>query len=77
MAFDSEELATLTYHGTMKLRPAVSRAMTRPPKKPGKRPSFQRSGTNDSCPSTGFYAGSFGSGRVPHSRPEAGPRHPH
>jgi hypothetical protein len=42
MAFDSEELATLTYHGTMKLRPAVSRAMTMPPKEPGKRPSFAK-----------------------------------
>jgi len=28
MAFDPEELVTLTDHGTMKLRSAVSRAMT-------------------------------------------------
>lgn len=32
MAFDPEELVTLTDHGTMKLRSAVSRAMTMPPK---------------------------------------------
>lgn len=32
MAFDSEELVTLTNHGMMKLRSAVSRAMTLPPK---------------------------------------------
>jgi hypothetical protein len=31
MAFDPEELVTLTDHGTMKLRSAVSRAMTMPP----------------------------------------------
>ncbi|MGA8903063.1 hypothetical protein [Bradyrhizobium sp.] len=30
MAFDPEELVTLTDHGTMKLRSAVSRAMTMP-----------------------------------------------
>jgi hypothetical protein len=32
MAFDPEELVTLTDHGTMKLRSAVSRAMTLLPK---------------------------------------------
>lgn len=32
MAFDPEELVILTDHGTMKLRSAVSRAMTMPPK---------------------------------------------
>ena len=32
MAFDPVELVTLTDHGTMKLRSAVSRAMTMPPK---------------------------------------------
>jgi hypothetical protein len=32
MAFDPEELVTLTHHGTMKLRSTVSRAMTMPPK---------------------------------------------
>jgi hypothetical protein len=32
MAFNPEELVTLTDHGTMKLRSAVSRAMTMPPK---------------------------------------------
>jgi len=32
MAFDPEEFVTLTDHGTMKLRSAVSRAMTLPPK---------------------------------------------
>ena len=32
MAFDPEQLVTLTDHGTMKLRSAVSRAMTMPPK---------------------------------------------
>jgi hypothetical protein len=32
MAFDPEELVTLTDHGTMKLRSAVSRAMTMPAK---------------------------------------------
>jgi len=30
MAFDPEELVTLTNHGTMKLRSAVARAMTLP-----------------------------------------------
>ena len=30
MAFDSEELVTLTNHGPMKLRSAVARAMTLP-----------------------------------------------
>jgi len=32
MAFDPEEFVTLTDHGTMKLRSAVSRAMTLLPK---------------------------------------------
>jgi hypothetical protein len=32
MALDPEELVTLTDHGTMKLRSAVSRAMLLPPK---------------------------------------------
>jgi hypothetical protein len=32
MAFDPEEFVTLTDHGVMKLRSAVSRAMTLPPK---------------------------------------------
>jgi hypothetical protein len=31
MAFDPEELVTLTNHGTMKLRSAVARAMILPP----------------------------------------------
>ena len=30
MAFDPEELVTLTHHGSMKLRSAVARAMTLP-----------------------------------------------
>ena len=32
MALDPEEFVTLTYHGSMKLRAAVSRAMTLLPK---------------------------------------------
>ncbi len=32
MAFDPNELVTLTDHGTMKLRSAVTRAMVLPPK---------------------------------------------
>jgi hypothetical protein len=32
MAFDPDELVTLTDHGTMKLRSAVTRAMVLPPK---------------------------------------------
>jgi len=81
MAFDPEELVTLTDHGTMKLRSAVSRAMTMPPKERRRATivregdpailtfdrlrASQRSGTNDSCPSARFAAGSFGSGRIP------------
>jgi hypothetical protein len=43
MAFDPEELVTLTDHGTMKLRSAVSRAMTMPPKE-RKRATIVRDG---------------------------------
>jgi hypothetical protein len=43
MAFDPEELVTLTDHGTMKLRSAVSRAMTMPPKE-RKRATIVRKG---------------------------------
>ncbi len=43
MAFDPEELVTLTDHGTMKLRSAVSRAMTLLPKE-RKRATIVREG---------------------------------
>lgn len=43
MAFDPEELVTLTDHGTMKLRSAVSRAMTMPTKE-RKRATIVREG---------------------------------
>jgi hypothetical protein len=43
MAFDPEELVTLTDHGTMKLRSAVSRAMTLVPKE-RKRATIVREG---------------------------------
>ena len=43
MAFDPEEFVTLTYHGTMKLRSAVSRAMTLLPKE-RKRATIVREG---------------------------------
>ena len=43
MAFDPEELVILTDHGTMKLRSAVSRAMTMPPKE-RKRATIVREG---------------------------------
>ena len=43
MAFDPEELVTLTDHGTMKLHSAVSRAMTMPPKE-RKRATIVREG---------------------------------
>jgi len=43
MAFDPEELVTLTDHGTMKLRSAVSRAMTMPTKE-RKRATIVRDG---------------------------------
>jgi hypothetical protein len=43
MAFDPDELVTLTDHGTMKLRSAVSRAMTLLPKE-RKRTTIVREG---------------------------------
>ena len=43
MALDPEELVTLTDHGSMKLRAAVSRAMTLPPKE-RKRTTIVREG---------------------------------
>jgi hypothetical protein len=43
MAFDPEELVTLTNHGTMKLHSAVSRAMTLLPKE-RKRTTIVREG---------------------------------
>jgi hypothetical protein len=43
MAFDPEEFVTLTDHGTMKLRSAVSRAMTLVPKE-RKRATIVREG---------------------------------
>jgi hypothetical protein len=43
MAFDPEELVTLTNHGTMKLRSAVSRAMMLLPKE-RKRATIVREG---------------------------------
>jgi len=43
MAFDPEEFVTLTDHGTMKLRSAVSRAMTLLPKE-RKRATIVREG---------------------------------
>jgi hypothetical protein len=43
MAFDPEELVTLTDHGTMKLRSDVSRAMTMPAKE-RKRATIVREG---------------------------------
>jgi hypothetical protein len=43
MALDPEELVTLTDHGTMKLRSAVSRAMTMLPKQ-RKRATIVREG---------------------------------
>jgi hypothetical protein len=43
MVFDPEELVTLTDHGTMKLRSAVSRAMTMPTKE-RKRATIVREG---------------------------------
>jgi len=43
MAFDPEEFVTLTDHGTMKLRSAVSRAMTLLPKE-RKRTTIVREG---------------------------------
>ena len=43
MAFDPEELVTLTDHGTMKLRSAVSRAMMLVPKE-RKRATIVREG---------------------------------
>jgi hypothetical protein len=43
MAFDPEEFVTLTDHGTMKLRSAVSRAMTMPLKE-RKRATIVRQG---------------------------------
>ena len=42
MAFDPEEFVTLTDHGTMKLRSAVSRAMTLLPKERKRRQSFAK-----------------------------------
>jgi hypothetical protein len=46
MAFDPEELVTLTDHGTMKLRSAVSRAMTMPSKE-RRRATIVREGDPD------------------------------
>ena len=43
MVFDPEELVTLTDHGTMKLRSAISRAMTMPLKE-RKRATIVREG---------------------------------
>ena len=43
MAFDPDEIVTLTDHGTMKLRSAVSRAMTLLPKE-RKRATIVREG---------------------------------
>ena len=42
MAFNPDELVTLTDHGTMKLRSAVSRAMTLHPKSASERQSFAK-----------------------------------
>ena len=56
MTLNPEEFVTLTGHGSMKLRAAVSRAMTLLSKERERTTivRLRRSGTNGSCQSTSF-----------------------